>query len=67
MAFGERRVGTFSRLGNRVRQLLMTQTGQPQPHEQRKIERLLLKLSKMNLALAKPTPILIRESPARAS
>jgi hypothetical protein len=35
----------------------MTQTSLPQPHEQRKVEELLVKLSKMKPISAKPAPI----------
>jgi len=34
----------------------MTQTSLPQPHEQRKVEKLLVKLSKVNPISAKPAP-----------
>jgi hypothetical protein len=35
----------------------MTQTSLPQPHEQRKVEKLLVKLSKVKPVSAKPAPI----------
>jgi hypothetical protein len=46
-----------SRLPNHVRELFMTQINLPQPHEQRKVENLLVKLSKMKPISAKPAPI----------
>jgi hypothetical protein len=37
----------------------MTQTSLAQPHEQRKVEKLLVKLSKMKPISAKPAPIVV--------
>ena len=45
-----------------VRQLSMTLISLPQPHEQRKIEKLLLKLSKVKPISAKTLPIQPRKS-----
>jgi hypothetical protein len=44
----------------------MTPTSQPQLHEQRKIEQLLAKLSKMKPISAKPAPIIQGMSAIRA-
>jgi hypothetical protein len=45
----------------------MTQTSLPQPHEQRKVEELLLKLSKVKPISAKPAPIVLGEPAIRAA
>jgi hypothetical protein len=45
----------------------MTQTSLPQPHEQRKVEELLVKLSKMKPISAKPAPIVQGMSEIRAA
>jgi hypothetical protein len=44
----------------------MTHTSLPQPHEQRKVEKLLLKLSKVKPISAKPAPIVQGMSAIRA-
>lgn len=45
----------------------MTQTNLPQRHEQRKVEELLLRLSKMKPISAKPAPIGLEQSAIRAT
>ena len=45
----------------------MTQTILPQPHEQRKIEQLIVKLSKVKPISAKPAPIVQGMCAIRAS
>jgi hypothetical protein len=45
----------------------MTRTGPTQPHEQRKIEELLVKLSKMKPISAKPAPIVLGNPAIRAA
>jgi len=45
----------------------MTQTSLPQRHEQRKVEALLLKLSKVQPISAKPAPIVQGEAAIRAA
>jgi hypothetical protein len=45
----------------------MTQTSLPQPHEQRKLEALLLRLSKMQPISAKPIPMVQREAAKRGA
>jgi hypothetical protein len=45
----------------------MTQTSLPQPHEQRKVEELLVKLSKMKPISAKPAPIVPGNPAIRAA
>jgi hypothetical protein len=45
----------------------MTRTSLPQPHEQRKVEELLVKLSKMKPISAKPTPIVVGNPAIRAA
>ena len=40
----------------------MTPTSLPQPHEQRKVEQLLVKLSKVKPISAKPAPIVLGRS-----
>jgi hypothetical protein len=43
----------------------MTQTNLPQSHEQRKVEELLVKLSKVKPISAKPAPIVLGRSAIR--
>jgi len=45
----------------------MTRTSPPQPHEQRKVEALLVKLSKMKPISAKPAPIVLGSTAIRAA
>jgi hypothetical protein len=45
----------------------MTQTSLPQPHEQRKVEKLLVKLSKMKPVDTKSAPIALGESATRVA
>ena len=45
----------------------MTRTSLPQPHEQRKVEELLVKLSKMKPVFAKPAPIVLGNPAIRAA
>jgi len=45
----------------------MTKTSPPQTHEQRKLEKLLLRLSKVKPISAKPAPIVLGESAIRAA
>lgn len=45
----------------------MTQANLPPRHEQRKVEELLVKLSKMKPILAKPAPIGLKQSAIRAT
>ena len=45
----------------------MTQTNLPPRHEQRKVEALLLRLSKMKPISAKPAPIGLEQSAIRAT
>ena len=45
----------------------MTRTSLPQPHEQRKVEELLVKLSKMKPVFAKPAPIVLGNPTIRAA
>jgi hypothetical protein len=46
---------------------MMTWTSLPQPHEQRKLEELLVRLSKVKPISAKPAPIVQGESAIRAA
>ena len=50
-----------------VRELTMTQNSLPQPHEQRKVEELLLRLSKMQPISAKPAPIVFGKAASPAA
>jgi hypothetical protein len=45
----------------------MTRTSLPQPHEQRKVEELLVKLSKMKPISGKPAPIVLGNPAIRAA
>lgn len=45
----------------------MIPTSLPQPHEQRKVEALLVKLAKMNPISAKPAPIVSGKSATQAA
>jgi hypothetical protein len=45
----------------------MKQTSLPQPHEQRKVEELLVKLSKIRPISAKPTPIVPGKTASRTA
>ena len=45
----------------------MTHTSPPQPHEQRKVEKLLLKLSKVKPIAANPAPIVLGRTIIRAT
>jgi hypothetical protein len=45
----------------------MKHTSLPQPHEQHKVEELLVKLSKVKPISAKPAPIVLGESAIRAA
>jgi hypothetical protein len=45
----------------------MTRTSLPQPHEQRKVEELLVKLSKIKPISAKPAPIVLGNPAIRAA
>jgi hypothetical protein len=45
----------------------MTRTSLPQPHEQRKLEELHVKLSKVKPISAKPAPIVLGKSAIRAA
>jgi len=58
------RIGEAYRLWDNTR---MTLTNLPQPHEQRKVETLLIKLAKVQPISAKPAPIAYGKNAVRAS